>query len=194
MMRPLLMTTILASTLLLGCGDKTPEKTPDKTTEKTTDATSVPTGLFMQERPAEVNDLAKVKENAKVGDTVVFLARVGGRVKPFVDKQAVFVVSDPSLLSCELMGEDDHCSMPWDYCCEDGDNLRSGLATVRITGDDGRPIRTDAKGAGGLEESKFVVIEGVVNDRNDEGLFIVDASSIWVGGKPTYKEPRKGSN
>ena len=189
-MRPLLITTFLASTLLLGCGDKT----PDKTTEKTTETTSVPTGLFMQERPAEVNDLAKVKENAKVGDTVVFLARIGGRVKPFVEKQAIFVVSDPSLLSCELMGEEEHCSIPWDYCCEDGDNLRAGLATVRITGDDGRPIRTDAKGAGGLEESKFVVIEGVVNDRNDEGLFIVDASSIWVGGKPTYKEPRKGSN
>ncbi len=68
-----------------------------------------------------------------------------------------------------------------------------GTATIRILGADGRPFATSAQGAGGLEPLKFIVVQGTVSDRNDEGLFVVDAERIWVGGKPTYEEPRKGS-
>ena len=188
-MRFLITTTLLTSALLLGCDAKAPEKAPAPEAA----AATIPDSTFMAERPAEVENLLDAKKNSKVGDSVVFLARVGGRVKPFMTNQAIFVVADPSLKSCEIMADDDHCSVPWDYCCEDSNMLRSGMATICIKGEDGRPIKVNAEGAGGLEAAKFVVIEGVVNDRNDEGLFIVDASSIWVGGKPTYAEPMKGS-
>ena len=186
-MRFLATTLLAASALLLGCEGKTPEKASDTT------AATIPAGTFMEQRPSDVPGLLDVKKNASVGDNIVFLARVGGRVKPFMTNQAIFVVADPSLKSCELMADDDHCSVPWDYCCEDGILLRGGMATICIKGEDGRPFQVNAQGVGGLEPAKFVVIEGVLNDRNDEGLFIVDASSIWVGGKPTYKEPMKGS-
>ena len=186
----LLITTLLTSALLIGCEAKTTEQ-PSATAAAP--AVSIPDSTFMTKRPAEVTSLLEAKKNSKAGDSVVFLARVGGRVKPFMKKQAIFVVADPSLKSCELMADDDHCSVPWDYCCEDGDMLRNGMATICIRDADGRPIKVNAEGAGGLEAAKFVVIEGVVNDLNDEGLFVVDASAIWVGGKPTYKEPMKGS-
>ena len=48
-------------------------------------------------------------------------------------------------------------------------------------------------GAGGLEPLKYVVIDGTVRDMNDDGLFIVDAKSIWVGGKPNRSDNRAGS-
>ena len=57
---------------------------------------------------------------------------------------------------------------------------------------EGRPIKTTAKGAGGLESLKVIVVDGKVRDRNDEGLFIVDAETIWVGGKPSMEEPLAG--
>ena len=189
-MRLLITTTLLTSALLFGCEAKTAEQS---SATGAAPAASIPDSTFMTERPADVSNLLDAKKNAKVGDAVTFLARIGGRVKPFMTNQAIFVVADPSLKSCELMADDDHCSVPWDYCCEDGDMLRNGMATICIRDGNGRPIKVNAEGAGGLEAAKFVVIEGVVNDLNDEGLFVVDASTIWVGGKPTYKEPMKGS-
>ena len=187
-MRLLMTCTVLTAAIIAGCESKAPEQAAAPAA-----ATTIPSSTFVAERPAEASTLLDVKKNAKIGDTVVFLARIGGRVKPFLQNQAIFLVADPSLKSCELMTEEEHCSIPWDYCCEDSTMLRNGMATIRISGADGRPVPINAQGAGGLEPAKFVIIEGIVNDRNDEGVFTVDASSIWVGGKPTYKEPNKGS-
>jgi hypothetical protein len=153
----------------------------------------IPAAFFTTDRPAEVADLIQIKPTASVGDSVTFLARVGGRVEPFVDGIAIFTVADPSLLSCELMGEEDHCPLPWDYCCEDSNGITAGSATIRLAGNSGDPIAANAEGAGGLEPLKFVVVEGVVNERNDDGLFVIDATRIWVGGKPMRGEPRRGS-
>lgn len=169
---------------LTGCSD--PEPAPVAETP------TVPSHLFTGTRPADVQDLMAVKATAAKGDTVTFLARVGGRVRPFNKTQAIFVVADPAMQSCEIIADDDHCKLPWDYCCEDPDALKQHLASVRLL-NDGKPIRTNAKGAGGLEELKFVVVTGVVTDMNDDGLFAVDATQIWVGGKPIYGQPRLGS-
>ena len=189
-----LTTTIVLSAALFGCDGKTTEQNAPSTESTTTQApTGIPAETYLTERPADVLDLVEIKKNAKAGDAVVFLARVGGRVKPFAEKQAIFVAADPSLKSCELMSTEDYCTMPWDYCCTSREDLRMGTATIRILGADGRPLATSAQGAGGLEPLKFIVVEGTVSDRNDEGLFVVDADRIWVGGKPTYEEPRKGS-
>ena len=189
-----LTTTIVLAAALLGCDTKTTEQNAPSNDPTTTQApTGIPAETYLTERPADVLDLVEIKKSAKAGDTVVFLARVGGRVKPFAEKQAIFVAADPSLKSCELMSTEDYCTMPWDYCCTSREDLKRGTATIRILGDDGRPVATSAQGAGGLEPLKFIVVAGTVSDRNDEGLFVVDADRIWVGGKPTYEEPRKGS-
>ena len=192
-MRLMLMPTVVAAVVgaaLTGCGESKPAVSDTASAAKP--KTAVPASFFTTERPGGVKDLKTVRDSASKGDTVTFLARVGGRVHPFTDAQALFVVTDPSLKSCEIMGEDDHCSVPWDYCCEDSDDLKMNVATVRFLDDD-RPIRANAKGAGGLDVLKFVVVTGTVNDINDEGLFIVNADSVWVGGKPTFGEPRLGS-
>lgn len=194
-MRLILVSTIVVAAGavgvgLAGCGESNPA--PPKTAPTAKSEPAVPASFFTMERPVDVKDLKTVRDSASRGDTVTFLARVGGRVHPFTDAQALFVVTDPALASCEIMAEDDHCSVPWDYCCEDSDDLKMNVATVRFL-DEGRPIRANAKGAGGLDVLKFVVVTGTVDDINDEGLFIVDADSIWVGGKPTFGQPRLGS-
>jgi hypothetical protein len=174
------------SVALVGCSDPAPVP------EVVEQSAVVPASFFTQDRPVDVADLKAVRDVAAKGDSVTFLARVGGRVRPFIKTQAIFVVTDPKLESCELMTMTNPCKVPWDYCCEDPDALKINVATVRLL-DDGKPIRVSAKGAGGLEEARFVVVSGVVNDINDEGLFIVDATQVWVGGKPVFGKPRLGS-
>ena len=186
-MRPLLLCVL--SVALVGCGDSA-DSTPK--TKPVASTASVPASFFTTTRPTDVKDLKAVRDSASKGDAVTFLARIGGRAKPFTSGQALFVVTDPTLESCEIMADDDHCALPWDYCCEDPDNLKMNVATVRLL-TDGRPIRTSADGQGGLETLKYVVVSGTVNDINDQGLFVVDADSIWVGDKPKFGQPRLGS-
>jgi hypothetical protein len=182
-MRPLLLLTL---TGLLSCDQGEPP-------QAAAPIAAAPSDVFTNTRPANAADLAEVKAAARTGDTVTFLARVGGKRAAFVEGSAIFLAADPKLISCELMSEEDHCEKPWDYCCEDADAITAGLATVQLVDAAGNVLKTSAKGQGGLEALKFVVVEGVVRDRNDEGLFIVDASRIWVGGKPDRSDPRKGS-
>lgn len=182
---------IFTLTISTGCGESSETTPPSK--KKDVASVTPPVGVFTPTRPADAPGISEVKKTAKKGDTVRFLGRVGGKVEPFVSGNAIFVATDSALVSCELKGDEDHCAVPWDYCCEDADDLRGGMATVRLVDTSGRPLRATARGMGGLEESKFVLIEGLVHDRNDDGLFIVDASSIWVGGKPNRTDPLKGS-
>ena len=185
----LLLITLTVLTLV-GCSA---EETKHEATDSTA-ATSLPNSFFTTDRPANVKDLVEVKKTAKKGDNVTFLARVGGRKNAsFVSSLSMMIVADPSLKSCELMGEEEHCATPEDYCCEIRDKLNQGLATVRFLNNSGDPYPLSVDGEHGLKILKYVVVEGTLFDKNEEGLFIVDANQVWVGGKPSYGHDRDGS-
>ncbi len=157
-------------------------------------ATSLPNSFFIADRPGDVKDLVEVKKTAKKGDDVTFLARIGGRKNAsFVSSLSMMIVADPALRSCELMGEEEHCATPEDYCCENRDKLNQGLATVRFLDSGGDPFPFSIDGDHSLETLKYVVINGSVVDMNDKGIFIIDANKVWVGGKPSYNHERNGS-
>lgn len=187
-MKHILITTLLL-TSVVGCGESnTKEDSPTLTT-------SIPTAFFTATRPTEVADLVLVKETAKTGDEVTFLARIGGRKNAsFIPSIAMMIVADPSLISCELMSDaEDHCETPEDYCCENPTKLTKSLGTIRFLDDQGDMFPFSVEGSGGMEILKYVVVTGTVHDINENGVFIVDASKIWVGGKPRYGHEREGS-
>jgi hypothetical protein len=91
------------------------------------------------------------------------------------------------------MSEEEHCATPEDYCCEDRNSLMAGLGTIRFMNESGDAYPFSVDGDHGLETLKYVVISGKVHDISDNGNFIVDASRVWVGGKPLYGDLRAGS-
>ncbi len=185
----LLLITLTVLTLV-GCSA---EETKHEATDSTA-ATSLPNSFFTTDRPANVKDLVEVKKTAKKGDNVTFLARVGGRKNAsFVSSLSMMIVADPSLKSCELMSEEEHCKTPEDYCCEDRELLNAGLSTIRFMNGATEAYPFSIEGDHGLEILKYVVIEGTVHDVNNKGVFIVDASTVWVGEKPHYGDLRAGS-
>lgn len=180
----------LTALVLAGCSS---EEVAEKTTTSS-EATSLPNSFFTTDRPINVKDLTEVKKSAKTGDDVTFLARIGGRKNAsFVSSLSMMIVADPTLRSCELMGEEDHCATPEDYCCENRDKVNKGLATVRFLNTDGEVFPFSIAGDHKLETLKYVVVNGNVVDMNDEGVFIIDANKVWVGGKPSYNHERAGS-
>ena len=183
------LTLLITLSLLVGCSRN---EEPSKQTA--TNKETLPSHFFTTERPGNVKDLVEVKMNAKAGDEVTFLARIGGRKHgSFVPTLAMMIVADPNLLSCELMAEDDHCVTPEDYCCEDPMALTQGLGTIRFMKNQIETYPFSVEGLGGMEVLKYVVVEGKVHDINENGLFIVDAETVWVGGAPAYGDNRRGS-
>ncbi len=183
------LTLLITLSLLVGCSGN-----EEQSQQTTTNKETLPSHFFTTERPADVKDLVDVKMNAKTGDEVTFLARIGGRKHgSFVPTLAMMIVADPNLLSCELMACDDHCDTPEDYCCEDPKVLTQGLGTIRFMKNQTEAYPFSVEGLGGMEVLKYVVVEGKVHDINENGLFIVDAETVWVGGAPAYGDNRRGS-
>ena len=81
------------------------------------------------------------------------------------------------------MGDDDHCATPWDYCCEPPESITAGTATVQFVGADGKPLAVELQGQGGLAPLATITVTGVVAEKDDAGLFIVNATGIHVATK-----------
>ena len=56
--------------------------------------------LFLEEAPPDAQDLETVKGGAAVGDDVVIRGRIGGRVEPFVQGRAIFMLADTRMPTC----------------------------------------------------------------------------------------------
>lgn len=138
----------------------------------------VPFGLMLNDAPEDVQDISDAKQKLSSGDEVTIRGRVGGSRSPFIDGRAIFTVVGAGPPACSDI-PDDHCSMPWDYCCAARDELRDASATVQLVDENGAPIRTDIKGRNGIKElSDLTVVGTVVAARNN--ALVVKASGIYV--------------
>jgi len=183
------LSILIALALLANCSSK-----EEQASQMNEAKNALPSHFFTVERPSDVKDLVDVKMNAQEGDDVTFLARIGGRKQgSFVPTLSMMIVADPNLLSCELMADDDHCATPEDYCCEDPMAITQGLGTIRFMKNETDTYPFSVEGAGGMEVLKYIVVQGTVNSINENGLFIVDAEQVWVGGAPVYGDNRAGS-
>ena len=74
---------------------------------------------------------------------------------------------------------DDHCKMPWDYCCETKADILANSVTVQIADAKGQPLRTDMKGRRGLKELSEITVVGTVTVADSKAV-VVNASLIQV--------------
>ncbi|MCP3903925.1 MAG: hypothetical protein GY715_09855 [Planctomycetes bacterium] len=168
------MAVIACVFALSGCSDSSAPAPPAASASG-----AIPASLFAATAPSDIQPLLKTKEKAQAGDRVVFEARVGGRVKPFIENRAVFFVTDSSVPSCdELHG--DACKTPWDYCCEPREDLLRAMATVQVVDGDGQPLKASIAEGHGLTPLRTVVVTGTVDHVDEVGNFVVNAESIHL--------------
>jgi hypothetical protein len=172
MFRGTLLTLVVAAAVCIGCGTKT-------TTEG--DAPTKPAGdaakFFLTEEPAGAKSVVDVKTNAKDGDEVTLIGRIGGSDSPFVSGRASFTIVDTSFVPCNER-PDDACETPWDYCCAT-DLLPGGTATVKIVDAEGATLAKDAKQDLALKELQTIVVKGKAK-RDEAGNLIVLAPAVFV--------------
>ncbi len=150
----------------------------DASNGDTQPASSSIEGFFVKAAPSGAKTLSATKVSAKVGQTVTFQARIGGRATPFVENRAIMVVIDSSLKACD---PDEGCAHPWDYCCETQEALTANTATVQFLGDDGKPMKVSLKGNNGLAELEWVTVVGEVAVKDEAGTLVINAKNVFVG-------------
>lgn len=171
-MKTFLPTLALAAlALTASCGSETDESAPAPK------AGAEPAGLFVDSTPDGARPVAELRAAAAVGEEVVLQGRIGGRSKPFVGAQAMFVVVDTGLKACSD-DECDDCPTPWDYCCSPAEEIAAHSATVQVVGDDGEVLAQGLEGVHGLRPLAHVVVQGKV--RSTDGGLLVDAERIHV--------------
>lgn len=118
--------------------------------------------------PREVRDL---REAGKDGDAVI----VRGTLQDF-GELSTFRLVDDALLDCTEMGEKDHCSEPWDYCCADPDELQQLTVNVEFL-EDGLPGEWSLSGQNGLDRLSEVVVAGTLR-KDEAGNLRIEATRM----------------
>jgi hypothetical protein len=127
--------------------------------------------LLLPSEPAGAKGVIEVRKNARDGDEVVVVGRVGGAAKPFTEGRAGFLIVDPSLKPCE----DGDC----DYCETPEKELAAARASVKFVDGQGKTLQTGARELFGIKELTTVVVKGKAN-RDDKGNLTIVGSGLYV--------------
>jgi hypothetical protein len=167
----------LAILALPGCGDDTGTDAATGASESGAAASALPEALFLSQAPDGIVDIQSLKASAKEGDEVVVRVVVGGTTDPIVAGRASAAIIDASVDN-PCLSEDDHCPIPWDYCCTPQENRTANLATLRITDDTGSVLKAELTTR--IKPLTTLVIAGTVGPRPDEQVLTIDAQGIYI--------------
>ena len=164
--------TLLTLLLLVlsACGGEDSVQQGDPTSQ-------LPETVFLSEAPEGIQTIKALKANAKEGDEVVVRVVVGGTEHPVVEGRASAAIIDASVDN-PCTGEDDHCPIPWDYCCTPQENRTANLATLRVTDDAGQVLKVNLSPR--IKPLTTLVIKGTVGPRPDDQVLTIDAQGIYV--------------
>lgn len=171
--------TAVASLLTItSCGKKT-----EVTSSVTPSTESALTSIILDSEPADALSITEVRQSIEIGKKITMAGTVMGRMEPFVDGRALVVLGDPTIITACNLRPDDHCSTPWDVCCDDHDAIKASTATIQVVDADGRPFKQGLKGAGGIKELSDLVITGSIAKGSSKDNLLVSATGIFVKKK-----------
>jgi hypothetical protein len=156
--------TLLLPALLIGLG----------CSKENSEAPHVSAGT----EPPGAKNVLQVRQQAKDGDEVVIVGRVGGSTKPIADGMIVFTIVDASFQPCNEKTMDS-CPTPWDYCCDPKEKLAQATAAIQVVDEQGNTIAKDARQVLGIKELATVVVRGKAK-RDDKGNLTVVAEPKQV--------------
>ena len=174
--------SVLLSFMLTSCTNDV-EKTNDEQ-DLVVQERSLSDDLFknviITNKPNDVMSITTAKAELKAGQAITVKGRIGGRVDPFITGRAAMILADSEALTACDAKADDHCSTPWDFCCEETAAVANATAFVQIMGDDGRVLGHELRGIGGLQAGSYVIVQGTIDDQPTGDNLVVNAQHIYL--------------
>lgn len=165
----------IATALLVSCKEKeAASATPPAAASPSAELSKV----LATEPKGEAAAIHTARTSAKPGDEITISGRIMGSDSPFVSGRAAFILGDPDILTpCNEM-PGDTCETPWDTCCDSPEKKKQGIATVQIVGADGRVLKENLEGTGGLAKLASVTVTGKVAEGSTADALVVNATAI----------------
>jgi hypothetical protein len=170
--RKIVLTLPIAVALVWGCAKENPASTEDASNPP---ARPKGSKILLAAEPPGAQDVLEIRRQAKNGNDVVLIGRVGGSKNPFSDGRSEFTLVDLSLKPCN----DSDCSTPWDYCRADPRELAQGTATVRFVDANGNVLQKDPRAYWGIKALRVIVVRGRVK-LNEQGNLVILAKDMFL--------------
>jgi len=154
-------------------------KKEEQATQSASATESLPAGLFVKAPPAGAVDVVVARKSAKDGERIVIKGWVGGQKEPLAVNRAIMTIADMGLPTCDKTPMDT-CETPWDSCCQPPDEISAKRISVQVVGNDGRPLKTGLRGAGGVTPTKHVVVAGIAKMTPGSDSLVVEAQQLYV--------------
>lgn len=169
---------VLGAVLAAGCGQGprgVPRGESDVEPEPPSDPAALAEGktYLLSSEPAGAKGVIDVRKDAKDGEEVVVMGRVGGSSTPFTPGRTSFLIVDSSLKPAM------ECECPWDYCETPSKELTSARISVKFVDADGKSLKASARETFGIKELSTVVVKAKAN-RDDKGNVTLLGSGIYV--------------
>lgn len=162
--------------LLAGCGGE--QENPQASAPAEDGSTALSETIVLAEAPPEATPVGQARQKFQPEQAIAVVGQVGGTLKPISESFASFVIADEEVYFCDEMPED-HCSTPWDACCENPDKLAANRASVVFVDGEGQPLRGNLKDSLGLAELDKVAVKGKVAPESTPGNLVIHATGLY---------------
>lgn len=171
------LTTLGLITFFIFTGCSHDDPNPTSSPETKLAATAEGERYLLTNEPGHAMDVIQVRTETADNDEVVIVGRIGGSDTPWVEGRAAFSIVDRALEAC---GDrtDDHCPLPWDYCCE-LERLPTSKALIKVIDQDGQLVKTDARDLLGVTELQTVIVQGKAS-RDDADNLTILATGLYL--------------
>lgn len=123
--------------------------------------------------PTQAIGVVDFKEQAKSGDTVTVVGRIGGGVKPWIEGRSAFLLVDTG---APLPCADDQCGPACKHCAQE---IAECTTVVKFVDTQGKTLPVDSRELLGVKEEETVVVQGIAK-RDEAGNVALMASGIYI--------------
>ena len=139
----------------------------------------LPDYVITTESLGESISVCEAKLLNESGKSLTIEGFIGGRRKPISNDMAIFIMGDHSLVTCDEMPTD-HCSTPWDACCEPREKIISSTLTVRLVDQDKQILEGTLNGLQGIKPGRTIKVLGKVDEQSIPESMIINAEKLEV--------------
>lgn len=163
---PVLLAAIVLSVMASGCARSSAEPTEVR-------VGPIP-NVHLNQEPAGAVEILDARDEAKDGEPIVLVGRLGGGLKPWIDGRAAFLLVDTRILpSCK---DGDHCEAGCPDCSKE---MLAASTMVKFLGDDGKVLAVDARELLGVKDESTLVVQGIAS-RDGAGNLSISAAGVFV--------------
>lgn len=129
--------------------------------------------FLLTAEPSSALSVLSFKDQAKSGETVAVIGRIGGGIDPWIERRSAFLLVDSD---APLPCADDQCGPDCPHCAQE---IKDSATMVKFVDAEGKTLAIDTRELLGVKEEETVVVQGVAR-RDAAGNVALMATGVYI--------------